>query len=298
MKSASAEEAGDRWFDDEKLAPRDPGPEDLSRLIRRAFGMRRYRPEPLPAVVHQLLSMTSSDDADFGAVAKVVAQDASLVAEILRIVNTAGYARGAPVESIEQAVNRLGFVALREVVAQAALVVALPRNPEYAAAIRTLNAHNVAVARLTRLVQVSSGVHQEHAFLAGFFHDLGFLASLMLIADVYGDEPPAIEAVWPELDRIHGQVGWIMAQLWRLPAPIPAIARTHHWGQMTQLMAVVHVADVLATESGVPAILNADRVAVDVFDAPRLQAAANELELTDEDLDELFATAPDVIRDG
>ncbi len=285
-----------RWSDRPSVAPPSPEPEELSRLVRRGFGMRRYQPRPLPRVAHQLLEMTSADTLDFADVSRVVAQDMTLVAEILRIVNTTGYARGAPIETIEQAVNRLGFEALRGVATQAAMKAASPRQPEYAEAVQRLHAHAVATAHLTRLVQQCAGVRVQDAFLAGFFHDLGFLASLMLISDVYGDAPPSIDAIWPELDRIHGRIGGLMAELWKIPEPIPTIASGHHVGPMTPLMAVVYVADSLATDAGAGAVDRVDARRVSDIDGSRLADAADVLELSDDKMDELFSTAPEAIE--
>jgi len=278
------------------MAPANPEAEDLSRLIRRGFGMRKYKPRPLPQVAQQLLEMTTAQDVDFAEVSRVVSQDVGLVAEILRVVNTAVYARGMPIETIEQAVNRLGFQALREVATQAAMKVALPAQPEYATAVQRLTAHSVATGHLTRLVQGRAAVRVNDAFLAGFFHDLGFIAALTLIADVYGDAPPPLETVWPELDRIHGQVGWVMAKLWGVPEPIPTIARTHHDGPMTPLMAVVYVADSLATDAGAGAVERGNERLVSDIDGNRLADAADVLELSDDKMDELFAMAPEAVE--
>lgn len=283
------------WRDRAELAVAEPDAESISRLIRRGFALRKYRPRPLPHAAMQLLAMTRSENVDFDEIARVMEHDVSLTAEVMRIVNSPAYARGAPVTTVAQAVNRLGFTALREVATQAAMKVATPPCESYAEAFDRLHAHGVAVAHLTRTVCDAVGVRDEEAFLAGLFHDVGLTAALMLLADVYGENAPAVDAVWPELERVHGTVGWRMCQLWELPETVQRVAKLHHDQPAdTVTQAVVVVADHLATFGG--AIVSFELLG----DPPStlVDAAARELGLDADRLAQLEARAETLVEDA
>ncbi len=239
------------WTDRASLAPDAPSGEELLRLIRRAFGLRRYRPRPLPQAALRLLRMTDADEVDFDEVARIMEHDIALSAEVMRIANSAAYLRGAPIETIGQAVNRLGFAALREIASQAAIRVATPPCESYAVAFELLLDHGAATAHLTRAVARAAGISDDAAYLPGLFHDLGLMAPLMFLADVYGDEAPSLDAVWPEIERIHGPLGWQMCGMWDLPAVVGETVRQHHSRPAVDaLTARVVLADHLATAGG------------------------------------------------
>lgn len=206
----------------------------------------------------QLVRMTRSERVDFDELARVLERDLALSAEVLRIVNCPALARGAPVTTLAQAVNRLGFSALREVATQAAMSVVIPPCESYAGAFESVHLHGVAVAHLTRAVGEAIGARHDAAFLAGLFHDVGLTAALMLLADVYDEDAPDVEQIWPELERVHGALGWRMCQLWELPPEVQRVARIHHDEPVEDVLgATVVLADHLATLGGAVTSLEA-----------------------------------------
>lgn len=294
MRAGAASRASE-WRDRADVAEKSPDAAAISRLVRRGFALRKYRPRPLPHAAMQLLAMTRSERVDFDEIARVMERDVALTAEVMRIVNSPVYSRGAPVTSVAQAVNRLGFAALREVATQAAMKVAIPPCEAYLEAFDHLHAHGVAVAHLTRAVANAAGVPGDESFLAGLFHDVGLTAALMMLADVYGEEAPAVDAVWPELERVHGTVGWRMCQLWELPTSVQRVAQLHHDDVAnTTTHAVVVLSDHLATLGGAV-------ISFDSLGAPPnalVDAAADLLGLGPEKLADLERRAETWVEDA
>jgi HD-like signal output (HDOD) protein len=293
------------WTDRKEIAPPHPTGEELSRLIRRGFGLSRYRPRPLPDAAMQMLRMTGQQHSDFRQIAHVVERDLGLTAEVLGVVNTPFYASGSPIEDIEQAVNRLGLDALREVALQAALFMAVPPREAYALAFDAAQNHAVATSHLARRVNELLGVENPNAFFGALFHDIGFSASLLMVCDVYGEQAPPVDSLWRELDRIHPQVGWRIAREWRLPDPLPELVKTHRdFGterpQLSQTAATIVVADFLATSCGAPLDPAAagDPGVIPLFDVPdsaQVEAAKQHLGLDEDTWGELLLGAPEIV---
>lgn len=237
------------WNDRADLAPAAPSSAELSRLIRRGFALKKYRPPPLPDVARRLLRMARSDRVQFDEVAALIEQDVSIAAEVLRLVNSPLYSRGVEITSLEQALGRLGLSGLRELASQVAVEMSIFASPAYGEAMERIRRHGTVTAHLTRAVQRASGHRDEGVFTAGLFHDAGLAACVLLVGDVYGDAPPPIDEVWPELLRIHTQVGRHLARSWELPDGLARVLLRHHDPE-DATSAVVCVADYLAERVG------------------------------------------------
>jgi HD-like signal output (HDOD) protein len=236
--------------------------------------------------------MTGLASVDFRAVARVVERDPALTAEVMAKVQSAAYSRGEPPRTVEQAVGRLGFTTLRDIATEAAVQMAVPPTAAYGEVFTCLHRHGVATAHLTRVVSDIAEIPTGDAFLAGLFHDVGYMAALMLLGKVYGDASPPIEALWPELDRIHSPVGWRMCAAWELPESVVQVARTHHDMGVDMTAAVVVLADYLATKFGAP---------LSPFDPGTPEDALVDraqlmLSLSDAEIHKMTARAPEVLE--
>ena len=70
----------------------------------------------LPEVAAQLLTLTSDVDCNASDIVPLIKRDQSLTSHLLRIANSLRYNTGVTVSSVQQAVARLGLLAVREIV--------------------------------------------------------------------------------------------------------------------------------------------------------------------------------------
>ena len=193
---------------------------------------------PFSPVLNRLIATLSQEDASFVKISDLIEKDTVLAGNILRLVNSALYARRGTVNSVRHAVSLLGIDKLRNATLSMSIFrmwnnVRTP--PGWSMA--RFNLHSVAVAILADLIAQRARIqYPEGAFIAGLFHDIGRL----LIAVGLRDEFAEIEALYQAGDKTlcvceTEILGWphpnLSAQAlisWNLPEPIRNAVRYHH----------------------------------------------------------------------
>jgi HD-like signal output (HDOD) protein len=173
---------------------------------------------------------------------------------VLSIAQSALYASRSPILSLHQATVRLGLKTLRELVLEAALHLRVFRVPGYEGPLGRLARHSTATAHVVKAVCARTLVDAEYAFLCGLLHDVGFAASLLVLAEDERFRGTAFEQLAPALDEIHEEASGLLARLWRLPEPIERAVATHHevtvQGVTQPVNAALIVAEQLVWEAG------------------------------------------------
>src|SRR4030042_2859363 len=87
------------------MASLDP---DLDQAIVELVREGAVKVPPYPAVAFKIEALVRGGSYGLDDLAKLVASDQVLAADVLRCANTALYSRGAPLASVKQAVGRIG----------------------------------------------------------------------------------------------------------------------------------------------------------------------------------------------
>jgi HD-like signal output (HDOD) protein len=197
-----------------------------------------------------------AEEVSIDRVVKIVSQDPSLAAQCLRMVNSPLFGMRYPVETVRGAVMGLGVDRVRQVAMACSLLKAF--SPKGAVPVRALWAHSLAVAMVAQKFSQEAGYPQpEQAYSAGLLHDLGILVALAACpaefeaaAYAAAHEQRALNLCEHELLGFdHSEVGAMLAQRWRLPAPYYHVLRYHHSVQDASeyrcLVAIVSLSDFL-----------------------------------------------------
>ena len=216
-----------------------------------------------PALLPRLISVLISPDSSAEEIAGLITVDSALAASTLRLANSAFYAAGGKVESVSEAVIRLGQ---RELYRLAAL--ALVGRWETGAGGRgepgDFCRHALCTALAAEvLAETSERVDPQVAYTAGLVCDLGKLA----LAHACGPFLPAIRAhcsgqggTWSDSERAilgysHAEVGGRLLRAWSFP---PNLADAAEFGERPSeapeasraLLAHLHAAKYVATSFG------------------------------------------------
>ncbi len=213
----------------------------------------------LPQVVTRILALVDDPAVSAEELASMAGQDQSMVASILRMVNSPFYRRAEPVASIHHAIVILGARTIRNMALSAVLV----RTFGEGARDRRFNRvllwrHSVACATGAELLAGRVGrVDPDQAFLAGLMHDMGILildqyyhAGFRIVLDaVLSGGRPLVEVEAEVFGLDHAVVGGALARKWNFPDAICEAIACHHAPSRARkdpaLAAVVHLAGAL-----------------------------------------------------
>lgn len=261
-----------------------------------------YRPPPLPSVAMELLQLSNRNDARASDVVRLLEQDEMLAGSVMRIVSSPIYSGRNTVTSLKEAVVRLGFKLIRDMVFEVALRSGVFDLDEYAETVAQVQRHSTVTAYIARIVCQKARIDGDHAFICGLLHDAGFAGLLFAVTHFEGSESPPLGQIWTDVDELHERASGILARLWGLPNAIVEVVGHHHHlhtGEFSRVAAAICVADRLSRSFGADVVGPADEqgiaIAADAVSDLDFELARAELGLGEERLDEIQAEAEQLV---
>lgn len=219
---------------------------------------------PFSPTLSKLLATLANENVYFGEVSSIIEKDAVLASHVLKLVNSALYARSGTINSVRHAVSILGINKLRNVglslsVSRMWKQTKTPKNWSQAA----FNLHAVAVAVMCDLLAQRLRVgYPEGAFTAGLLHGMGKLMIAIGTPLEYGailrlyQETPTLSMEDAELHVLactHAELCTHALAEWKLPVEIQRAVGSQHLtpeppltlgGLLFMAHQVVHLLDV------------------------------------------------------
>lgn len=194
----------------------------------RAAEVARAGIKPFPTSVARVAKVIR-EGGSAGQVEEVLATDPAIAARVLQLAS--GSMFGGAVDSLRQAVVRLGAAQTYDLVVQVALQATYA---DLGGAGHALIEHAADTARCVQMVHLVHPTPHRFLYLAALLSDVGKLLLLQSgeRTDVhgFGDDDAAAEREALGFD--HGLLGAYAAETWGLPAPIPqVIGHTHELGR-------------------------------------------------------------------
>jgi HD-like signal output (HDOD) protein len=193
----------------------------------------------LPALPHtaaKLLHLLNDPNVDNGTIADAAQQDAAVAFTIVKLANSAAFARQRQVSSVAEGIGVIGLSNVRSVVLAQTLA-KLNRAP--GPFDRLVRDNAVATAIMAKAVAFNLGRHDADAlFLCGVLHRLGqfVLAAhpqsrplcLNVLARIaaYGEDYVTAERA--ELGLAHPMIGALVANRWNLPGDLAVVLLQYH----------------------------------------------------------------------
>jgi HD-like signal output (HDOD) protein len=205
---------------------------DLDEAIADLVARDAVEIPPYPAVAMRIERLVGGGDYGLDELARLVASDQALAADVLRCANTAAFARGGPVASVPQAVSRIGAGELSRIAFASALSGrALARGP--LSLLRRRVWHDaVAAGVLARELARPRSLPRDDAFACGLLHDFGrvlALECLERIARGTRHPRPMPSRFWEAVvDNHHVRLGGVLAAKWALPTVLLEAITLHH----------------------------------------------------------------------
>jgi HD-like signal output (HDOD) protein len=233
--------------------------EQVAARIEKALGDMSKLPM-LPGTAQKALKLANEGKASLAEFAEMIRTDVGLATSILKLVNSPIYSWGRTVDSLEQAVVRLGIKECHNLIVAIGLQnIFKNASPGVRARCELLWKHSFIVACLCRqLNRCLSYDFEGEEFTGGLLHDLGRILLAVIAPDVFvaadrvdfkeGDG--LLEGERAAYGQDHCTIGATFAQGNRLPHSICQTIRWHHTPEEAKdhrgLIGLVALADHLA----------------------------------------------------
>ena len=214
---------------------------------------------PAPRVVPELMRLLNQPDVDSSRIVKMISYDPSLTANVLRICNSAYFGSATPTSDLQEAVTRLGFQQVYQLVAAATGARMLsPAQMGYGLEQGELWKHSVAAAVAAQLVARQTGDNENVVFTAALLHDIGKIVLAQSLNGVYSkviketemNQQSLLDAEKKILGVNHAEVGGQLLERWKFPPNIVSAVWFHHTpkgaGAHQRLASIVYLGNMIS----------------------------------------------------
>lgn len=189
---------------------------------------------PFSPAACKLVALISDETAHFREVSQVLAIDAALSGQVLRVANSALLGCRYEIASILQALFVIGADRLRDIVVTVAIRNHMGHSDN--AFLHRCWRHNLATALWCEKLAESCDVDRPTAYTAGILHDIGRAALLKLFPHEYAafmdhaltGDLEKLEAERKLCDADHCQIGLSLSQSWNFPVALVDAIGHHH----------------------------------------------------------------------
>jgi putative nucleotidyltransferase with HDIG domain len=214
---------------------------------------------PAPRVVPELMRLLNQPDVESSKVVKMISFDPSLTANVLRICNSAYFGSATPTSDLQEAVTRMGFQQVYQLVAAATGARLLsPAQLGYGLEQGDLWKHSVAAAVAAQIIARKTGDNQNLVFTAALLHDIGKIVLSQSLNGVYAkliketemNQQSLLDAEKKILGVNHAEVGGQLLERWKFPPNIVSAVWFHHTpkgaGAHQRLASLVYLGNMIA----------------------------------------------------
>ena len=178
----------------------------------------------LPSVAHRIQQAFADDAVNAESICTIIQADPAITAKLIMISNSALYGGQASIESLQQAVVRLGLETTRkQIMTYAVKELFQGKTSAMKAHMQKLWKHSQHVACLCRLMANHlKGFDLEQAQLAGLIHDLGEVAILQYAQDneeLIGNSALLLKAV----KKLRPQITGMLLNQWNFGPEIVTV---------------------------------------------------------------------------
>ena len=218
----------------------------------------------LPEVVLKVRQLVGDPNTGTREIGTVVAEDAPLLAKVLKMANSAFYGLAGRCVSAEQACTVLGVRVVSNIVTQVGVLQAY-QHLDDVEIVREIWDHSLQAAELsvflTKRVTYRRVLDSSDFYTYGLLHDLGKIALIetlgtpyvSLLKKVRSGNLDLIGMEQQQLGYDHARVGALIANRWALPETVQHTLLYHH-GPLEQVkndpaVAIVYTANRLVSEA-------------------------------------------------
>jgi HD-like signal output (HDOD) protein len=210
--------------------------DELDRVLHAAMADESLELPPPPEVANEVMRLTRGDalaegasDASAQQLAALIQRDVALAGQVMRVANSALYARRTPVVTLSQAIAWLGIREIRNIAFAVAVQGQVFSSSYFRSDMAELWRESVITALFAQEIARLKRRNVESAYLCGLLHRAGMAVILNRVGSAVMKHrlTPDAAAVVQQAARHEARVGTHLAIAWGLP---PAVAAAiSHW---------------------------------------------------------------------
>ena len=203
----------------------------------------------VPSLVMEVVTMVEDPTMSVSQLGKVIGSNRALSDRVLRRANSAVLAIPQRVLNVDRAITLLGFDALRDMMLRYFVNTAFRRLVNSVVQYEDFWNHAISCGVASRILARRFAPDcVDGAFVAGLFHDIGFLLLQPETGQAFGPDVTGKGGLSGDM-KSHEEIGARLAGQWDLGEEIAEAIRCHHAPGEARLnpplAATVHIADVL-----------------------------------------------------
>lgn len=185
----------------------------------------------LPQVAARIMQLSQNPETGLDDLVETISTDAGLATRVLVLANSAAYAGGQRVDGLQQALMRLGFNAVRDMVFAESIRMRIFSARAYRALLEESWKLSLGTAIACEALSKETGIERESAFLLGLLHDTGKPVLVHAVSEIERankGQSLGVEMVEILMSQVHEEIGAHVLERWGMPAPFVEAARDHH----------------------------------------------------------------------
>ena len=200
----------------------------------------------LPAIALKVRKAADDPDIDLGKMSDIIAQDPALSLGILKVANSVVFGRAVKVESVTQAVTRIGLRQIKSIATAMAVEQMFISNNEVVSEYmhitwrKTVDVASIAIALMTRYLQKHTAFTLDTLTLAALIHNIGALPIL-----TEAENHPEVFAkpifLQQAIINLANKIGGEVTKAWDFPAEFTELVTS--WSDLTLLPKEAHYLD-------------------------------------------------------
>jgi len=211
-------------------------PDDIDRILHEAMADESLELPPPPQVVSEVMRLTRGEaagvetpDAGASELAKLIQRDMALAGQVMRVANSAVYARRSPVVTLPQAIAWLGIREIRNIAFAVALKGQVFASTYFRNEMSDLWRESVITGLFAQEIARLKRRNVESAYLCGLLHRAGMavilnrVGSALLKLKLTPDPTHVLQLA----ARQEARVGTLLSIAWQLPPSVSAAIS--HW---------------------------------------------------------------------
>lgn len=200
-----------------------------------------YSLPTLPIIAQKLLALKTDTDEGQRKLLLLIEQDSQIMAKIIGLANAPILGNSRKINSLSEAAIILGINRVKSVATGIAFMSLKSVSSTGGLNMQEMWMHNLGIAfamlAIGRAIPSKIRPEDDHIFLAGMLHDIGYIALAHLdprrsnelhtyLAAAHAR--PILDIEKSLLDISHDELGAELARHWNLPSEIIAVIRYHH----------------------------------------------------------------------